>query len=69
MKAIIWKSKNEIKYALQNFYIKADQGSNLVIINPKLVKKLELKIKLINTLTPHCFGMSVARKDSTELKS
>ena len=35
MKAIIWKSDKDIKYALSDFHIKIDQGSDLIIINPR----------------------------------
>ncbi len=69
MKATIWKSDKETKYALPDSYVKADQGSDLVIINPKLVKRLGLKIRPTSTLAPHCLGMLVANRDSTELKS
>lgn len=58
-----------MKYALLDFYIKADQRSDLIIINPQLVKKLKFKVKQINTFTNYCFGMFVANKDSIELKS
>ena len=69
MKATIWKSDKETKYALSDFHVKANQGLDWVIINPRLVKRLGLKVKPISTLTPHCLCMSVANGDSTELKS
>lgn len=69
MKATIWKSEEEIRYALSNSYIKVDQESNLVIINPKLVKRLGLRIRPTSTLANHGLGMSVANDYSTELKS
>ena len=69
MKATIWKSEKETKYALPDSHVKADQGSDLVIINPKLVKRLGLKVRPTSTLAPHRLGMSVANGDSTELKS
>ena len=53
MKATIWKSDKETKYALPDLHVKADQESDLVIINPKLVKKLGLKIRPTSTLVPH----------------
>lgn len=42
--------------------MKVDKGSDFVIINPKLVKRLELKVKLISILINYCFGMSIANK-------
>lgn len=69
MKSIIWKSKKKTKYALSDSYVKIDQGSILVIINPKLVKRLGLKIRPINTFANYCLGISVANGDSIELKS
>lgn len=58
-----------MKYALPDFYIEADQGSDLIIINPQPVKKLRFKVKQISTFANYCFGMFVANEDSTELKS
>lgn len=69
MKATIWKIGDEIKFALSNSHINVDQGSDLVIINLKLVKKLRLKIRLTSILVSYYLGMSIANKDSTELKS
>ena len=69
MKATVWKSDKETKYALPDSHVKADQGSDLVIINPKLVKRLGLKVRPTSTLAPHRLSMSVANGDSTELKS
>ncbi len=73
MKTTIPKSDKETKYALPDSHVKADQGSELVIINlnikPKLVKRLGLQIKPISTLTLNRLNMSVANRDSTELKS
>ncbi len=69
MKATIWKSEEGTKYALPDFYVKADQGSDLVIVNPKLVKRLGLMVRPTSTLANHHLGMSVANRDSTELKS
>ncbi len=69
MKAPIWKSDKETKYTLPNSHVKADQGSELVIINPKLVQQLGLKVRPTSTLAPHRLGMSVANGDSTELES
>ena len=69
MKTTIWKSDKETKYALPDSHNKADQGSDLVIINPKLVKQLGLKIRPTSTLAPHRLSRSVLNKDSTELKS
>ena len=69
MKAIIWKLDKETKYALPDFHVKADQGSDLVIINPRLVKRLGLKIRPTSTLAPYRLNMSVANGDSTKLKS
>ena len=69
MKATIWKAGDETKFALPDSHVKADQGSDLVMINPKLVKKLGLKIRPTSTLVSHRLGMSVANGDSTELES
>lgn len=69
MKAIIYASKKRTKYALPNSYVKVDQRSNLVIINPKLFKRLGLKVRPISTFANHHLGMSVANGDFTELKS
>ena len=69
MKATIWKLDKETKYALPDSHVKADQGSDLVIINPRLVKRLGIKVRPIRTLALHCLSMSVANGDSTELKS
>ena len=69
MKATIWKSDEGTRYALPDSHVKADQGSDLVIINPKLVKRLGLKVRPTSTLANHRLGMSVANGDSTELKS
>lgn len=44
MKANIWKVGDETKFAFPDSYVKVNQGSDLVIINPKLVKKLGLQI-------------------------
>ena len=68
MKATIWKAGDETKFVLSDSNIKVNQGSDLVMINPKLVKKLRLKIKPISTLVSHCLGMFVANGDSTELE-
>ena len=69
MKATISKSEKRTRYALPDSYIKVDQGSDLVIINPKLVKRLGLKVRPTSTLANHRLGMSVANGDSTELRS
>ena len=69
MKATIWKSEEGTRYALPDSHVKADQGSDLVIINLKLVKRLEVKIRSTSTLTNHCFGIFVTNKDSTKLQS
>ena len=69
MKATIWKDGEKTGCALLDSQVKADQGSDLVIINPKLVKKLKLKIHPTKELASHRLGMCVANGDSTELKS
>lgn len=43
IKITIYESKKDIKYVLLYFCIIANQGSNLDIINPKLVKQLRYK--------------------------
>ena len=69
MKATIWKSDKETKYALPDFHVKADPGSDLVIINPRLVKRLGLKVRPTSTLAPNCLSMLITNIDSTEFKS
>ena len=69
MKTTIWKLDKETKYAFPNSHIKVDQGSDLVIINPRLVKRFRLKVRPISTLDPHRFSMLVANGDFTKLKS
>ena len=69
MKAIIWKSEEGTRYALPDSHVKADQESNLVIINFKRVKNLGLKIRLISTFTNHRLSMSIENRDSIELQS
>lgn len=69
MKATIWKSEEGTRYTLPDFHVKADQGSDLVIINPKLVRRLGLRVRPTSTLVNHRLGMSIANGDSTELKS
>ena len=69
MKVTIWKSEEGTRYALPDSHVKADQGSDLVIINPKLVKRLGLKVRPTSTLANHRLGMSVTNGDSTELRS
>ena len=69
MKTTIWKSEERTRFAFPDSYIKADQGSDLVIINPKLLKRLELKVRPTNTFANHRLDMSVGNGDSTELKS
>ena len=69
MKSTIWKSEEETRYALSDSYFKANQGSDFVIINLKLVKILGFKIRPTNTLSYYRFGISIANGDSTELQS
>ena len=69
MKAIIEKSKEGTNYALSNFNIKADKGFDLVIINLMLVKRLEFKVKLTNTLANHYLNMFIGNRDFTRLQS
>ena len=69
MKATIWKNRDETKFALLDSHVRADQGSNLVMINSKLVKKLGLKIRPTSIFVSHYFGIFVANGDSTELES
>lgn len=69
MKATIWKDGKKTGCALLDSQVKADQGLDLVIINPKLVKKLKLKIHPTKELASHRLAMCVANGDSTELKS
>ena len=69
MKATLWKSKERTKYALSDFYVKADQESNLIIINSKLIKKLGLKVKSTNTLTNQYLSMFIRNGDFIELKN
>lgn len=69
MKATIWKCKEGIRYALLNFDIKVDQGCNLVIINPKFVKRLKHKVRRTSTFVNYRLGMSVRNGDSTKSKS
>lgn len=38
IKATVWKLDKKTKYLSPNLNVKVDQGSNLVIIIPKLVK-------------------------------
>lgn len=60
---------DKTKLALPDSNIKIEQGSNLVMINPKLIKKLALKTWSISTLVSYCLGMSVTNGDSIELES
>lgn len=69
MKATIWKSGKEIKYALSNAYIQEDQGLDQVIIKFKLVTRLKLKVKPSNTLASQRLGMPVTNEDFTDFKS
>ena len=69
MKATIWKSKKEIRYALPDSHVKVDQGSNLVIINLKLVKRLGLKVRPMSIIVNHRRGLSVGNGNSTEMNS
>ena len=69
LKTTIWKSDKEIKYGLPDFHINVDQGSDLVIINSRLVKRLGLKVRPTSTLVPHRLCMLVTNRDSTKLKS
>ena len=69
MKITIWKSEERSKYVLLDFYVKANQGFNLIIINLILVKRLVLKVRFINTLANYCLDIFVANRDSIELKS
>lgn len=69
MKTTIQKCEKDNKYDIPDFYIKANEGSDWIIINPKLVKRLELKVRPANILISHCFGILVDNGDSTELKS
>lgn len=69
MKATIYKSENIIKYTLPDSHIKANHRSDLIIINPKLVKRPKLKVGLTNNLANHCLKMSVGNGDFIELKS
>ena len=69
MKATIWKSEERTRYALPNSHVKADQGSNLVIINPELVKRLGLKVRPTSTLANYRLSMLVVNGNSTKLKS
>ena len=69
MKATIWKDGEKTGCALLDSQVKADQGSDLVIINPKLVKKLKLKIHPTKELASHRLEMCVANGDFTKLKS
>ena len=38
MKATIWKLNKNTKYALSNSHVKSNQGSDLIIINSRLIK-------------------------------
>ena len=69
IKASIWKDREKTSCPLPNSQIKVDQKLDQVIINPKLVKKLNLKINSIKKLANHCLGIYIANKDFTELKS
>ena len=39
------------------------------MINPKLVKKLEIKIRSTSIIVSYCFDMSIANEDFIELES
>lgn len=39
------------------------------MINPKLVKKFKLKIRLIDTFVSHHLGISIINKDFIKLKT
>ena len=69
MKTTIWKLDKERKYALSDSHVKVDQGLDLAIINPRLIKRLGLKVRPISTLVPHYLSMSVANENSIERKS
>ena len=69
IKVTIWKDREKTNCALLDSQVKAVQGSDLVIINLKLVKKLKLKIHQTKKLVSHRLGMCVANRDSTKLKS
>ena len=69
MTVTIWNLDKKTKYTLSDCHVKADQGSDLVTHNPRLVKRLRLKVRPIITLALHHLSMSVANKDFTELKS
>ena len=69
IKVTIWKLDKKTKYALSDSHVKADQESDLVIINPKLIKKLGLKVRPTSILAPYQHNRLVANGDSTELKS
>ena len=66
---IVKEDEEGTRYALLDCHVKANQGSNLIIINPKLVKRLRLKIKPTSTLANHHLGMFVTNGDSIELQS
>lgn len=69
MKATIWKNGKKTSCTLLNSQVKINQGLDLVIINPKLVKNLKLEIHLIKKIASDHLAMYVANRDFTKLKS
>lgn len=63
------KSRKKTKYILLDFYIKADQRFDLVMIKPKLIKRLRLKMRPTSIRANHRLGISVINGNSIELKS
>lgn len=68
IKATIWKSEERTRYALLDTHVKIDQGFKLVIINPKIFKRLGLMVKPTNFYANYRLRISVANGDSIELK-
>lgn len=50
IKITIWKSEKNTKYASPDLHVNANQGSDLVTINPSWVKRLKLKVRYTNTI-------------------
>lgn len=69
MKATIQKSEKNTKYALPDSHVQADQGSDLVIIQLKAVKRLGLNVRPTSTFANHYFNMSDINRDFIKLKS
>ena len=68
VEALLWKNGSQKKVRIRGTRAKADQGCDIVIINPTLAKHLTLDLRDVKELDNRVLTMTASHGSDTELK-